>query len=272
MVKSDKIAIIAGSGRLPQLIVDKLVKESIKFIILTLSEDTEDSLKEYQHYQVAPGKIKPILEILNKEQITKITFAGYIKRPALLSLKVDSLGASLLAKIAANKIHGDNTVLSIIAKFLEEQGFLVISPNEILPSLLSPEGVMGDIRPDKMDLADISVGQDLLAKISDMDIGQAAVIENGYTLGIEAAEGTDELIIRCALLKREDGKKGVLVKMKKLNQDARLDLPAIGPTTIENIYRANLKGVAISANNSLIINSADVIKLANKYGVFVVGV
>ena len=177
-----------------------------------------------------------------------------------------------MARITASKIHGDNSALSIIAKFLEEHGLKVISPNSILPSLLTPAGILGKIKPDQDDLKDIEIGKIVLAKLSDMDIGQATIVENSYVLGIEAAEGTDSLIKRCADLKRETMRKGVLVKMKKTMQDKRLDLPTIGTNTIDYVYKANLRGIAVNTNGSIIISLPEVITLADKYGIFVIGV
>ena len=272
-LQSEKIAVIAGGGRLPQLVIDELIKQKTDFIILAMHESTDnETLARHKHYWITPGQVKPILKIMTDEKITSVVFAGHIKRPGLLSLKVDSIGASILAKIAASKIHGDNSVLSIIAKFLEEQGLKVIPPNQILPSILTPAGLLGEIKPDQDDLKDIKIGKALLATLSDMDIGQAVIVENSYVLGIEAAEGTDGLIKRCAELKREPIRKGVLVKMKKTSQDDRLDLPSIGTKTIENVYKANLKGIAITTQESIIINLTETIKLANKYGIFIIGV
>ncbi len=272
-LKSEKIAVIAGSGKLPQLIINELIKQKISFIILAIHENAdEELLRSHKHYLITPGKVKPILKTMSDEKITSVVFAGDIKRPGLLSLKVDSIGLSVMARITASKIHGDNSALSIIAKFLEEHGLKVISPNSILPSLLTPAGILGKIKPDQDDLKDIEIGKIVLAKLSDMDIGQATIVENSYVLGIEAAEGTDSLIKRCADLKRETMRKGVLVKMKKTMQDKRLDLPTIGTNTIYYVYKANLRGIAVNTNGSIIISLPEVITLADKYGIFVIGV
>jgi DUF1009 family protein len=272
-LKSEKIAIIAGSGKLPQLIIDELTKQKTSFIILAVNENTDEKLlSTHKHYRITPGQVKPILKIISDEKVTSVVFAGYIKRPGFLSLKVDSVGLSVMARIAASKIQGDNSVLSIIAKFLEEHGLKVISPNSILPSLLTPSGILGKIKPDQDDFKDIEIGKTILAKLSDMDIGQAVILENSYVLGIEAAEGTDKLIKRCADLKRETIRKGVLVKMKKITQDKRLDLPTIGTNTVDYVYKANLKGIAVNAQSSIIINLPEVTALADKYGIFVIGV
>jgi len=272
-LKSEKIAIIAGSGKLPQLIIDELTKQKVPFIILAVYENADEKLLgTHKYYRITPGQVKPILKIMSDEKVTSVVFAGYIKRPGFLSLKLDSIGLSVMARIAASKIQGDNSVLSIIAKFFEEHGLKVISPNSILPSLLTPSGILGKIKPDQDDFKDIEIGKTVLAKLSDMDIGQAVIVENSYVLGIEAAEGTDKLTMRCADLKRETMRKGILVKMKKITQDKRLDLPTIGTNTVDYVYKANLRGIAVNAHSSIIINLPEVITLADKYGIFVIGV
>ena len=107
--------------------------------------------------------------------------------------------------------------------------------------------------------------------IGEMDIGQAVIVENGYVLGMEAAEGTDALIERCGKLKREQGI-GVLVKGKKPAQEDRVDMPSIGPRTIDKLHEAGFAGVAIEAGAGLIIQKEKLLAKADKYGIFVLGV
>jgi DUF1009 family protein len=79
------------------------------------------------------------------------------------------------------------------------------------------------------------------------------------------------LIRRSFSLKREGGG-GVLVKMKKPQQDARFDLPSIGLYTVQEAISAGLKGIAAEADGGLIVEREEMIKLADQAGVFIVGV
>ena len=45
---------------------------------------------------------------------------------------------------------------------------------------------------------------------------------------------------------------GMLVKFPKKNQSLDVDLPVIGPQTINLIYQANLKGIAVSSKFTMI--------------------
>ena len=97
------------------------------------------------------------------------------------------------------------------------------------------------------------------------------MVQQGLVLGVEAIEGTDALIARCADLRRE-GPGGVLVKASKPGQERRADLPTIGRRTVEGAAAAGLRGIAVEAGASLIIDRAAVVAAADRSGLFVVGV
>jgi hypothetical protein len=104
-----------------------------------------------------------------------------------------------------------------------------------------------------------------------LDIGQAVIVQEGIVLGVEAVEGTDELINRCAGLKRQ-GRGGVLVKTSKPRQDENFDLPTIGPNTVSLCAEAGLAGIAVQAHYSLLIDPQEIADIANKRGMFVMGI
>lgn len=271
-LRNKKIAIVAGGGKLPVLVCDQLQQQHVSHIILNLQDNALDlKLQSKINYEIVAGQVKHVLEILRREEITSLVFAGHIQRPGLLSIRPDSEGIKLLAKITAERIRGDNAVLSIVAQYLKDQGFEVLSPNDIMPRLITQPGFMTKTNCTDVDMSDILLGVDVLKSLSSYDIGQAIVVENGLVLAIECSEGTDQMILRAGQVKREQGDCGVLVKMKKVGQNEQLDLPTIGVMTIENVHKAGLKGVALSAGASLIIDTPEVIRLADKYNIFIVG-
>lgn len=167
-------------------------------------------------------------------------------------------------------LSGDNELLSSIVTFLEEEGFRVAGAEEVVRELLTPEGMIGSIYPDKRAQTDIETGARIARAIGALDIGQAVMVQNGIILGVEAAEGTDGLIRRCAPLKLEE-KGGVLVKVKKPQQERRVDLPTIGVETVERLAEQGFSGVAVEAGASLILNRREVARRADALGVFVIG-
>src|SRR6202007_2353949 len=109
---------------------------------------------------------------------------------------------------------------------------------------LAPEGPLGRLVPDAQANADIARGFEIIRMLGTLDIGQAAVVQQGLVLGVEAIEGTDALLARAGGLKRE-GPGGVLVKAAKPGQERRADLPTIGLRTVANAAAAGLRGIAV---------------------------
>ena len=147
----------------------------------------------------------------------------------------------------------------------------MVGAHEVAEALLAPHGIIGRQKPSKHALKDIEYGKTIAHGIGALDIGQSIIVQDGVVLGVEAVEGTDQLIERCQALQSK-GKGAVLVKMKKPNQDARIDMPTIGVQTIINIAEAGFAGIAVEAGGTLVIDREAVIKEANQRKVFIVGI
>ena len=269
-----RIAVIAGAGEMPKLIVNALEQRGERFIVLGLKGyASEQILKHGEYISIEIEKIDFILKTLKHKLVKRVVFAGSIKRPPLTSFKLDKKAWFLLAKLGFSKLYGgDDNLMSHIVALLTREGFEVSSPEFIIPDMLAQVGNMTKRRPSSFDKQDIEMGKKVLIALGKLDIGQSVIVENGCVLGIEAAEGTDQLIQRCSKLKREGAPLGIIVKMKKLAQERRIDLPAIGTQTIQNLYDGGFQGIAIEANATLIINKKAVVSLADELKIFIVGI
>ena len=96
-----------------------------------------------------------------------------------------------------------------------------------------------------------------------LDIGQAVIVQQGLVLGVEAIEGTDELLRRCAALRR-DGPGGVLVKTEKPGQERRADRPTIGLRTVELAAETGLRGIAVEADATIVLDRDEIIGAADR--------
>ncbi|MBX3454402.1 LpxI family protein, partial [Ferrovibrio sp.] len=102
------------------------------------------------------------------------------------------------------------------------------------------------------------------------DKGQAAVVARGDIVGLEDQAGTDAMLLR--LRGNAAARGGVLAKCAKPGQERRVDLPAIGVTTLENAAAAGLSGVAVQAGAALIVDRPACMAAADRLGLFLVGV
>jgi DUF1009 family protein len=159
----------------------------------------------------------------------------------------------------------------------EREGFAVEGAHEVMDDLTLGAGPLGRIAPGPESEADIRQAVEVARAIGRLDAGQAAVVCRGLVLALEAAEGTDALLARVAdlpeaLRGRPGAAVGVLAKAPKPIQEKRVDLPTIGPATVEGVARAGLAGIVGEAGHLLVLEREAVIALADELGVFILGV
>lgn len=266
------LGIIAGSGRLPLQLIEACQSTGRDFFVLALQNYADlNALKNVPHAVVRLGAVGEAISHLRRAGATELVLAGRVQRPSFGSLRPDLLGTKLLARMGAAFLSGDDAVLRSVITFLEEEGFKVVGSNHVLHELVTPLGQLGKMAADERAQSDIALGLKVALTLGELDIGQAVIVENGYVLGVEAAEGTDALIGRCGPLKR-DAKGGVLIKVCKPGQEERVDLPTIGPDTIEKVAQCGFSGIAVQASASIILDRQTVISKADALGLFIVGV
>src|SRR5262249_45898058 len=66
--------------------------------------------------------------------------------------------------------------------------------------------------------------------------------------------------------------RGVLVKAAKRGQDRRIDLPSIGPRTVEGAARAGLAGIDVVAGSAVVAETERIGAVADRERLFVGGV
>ncbi len=266
-----ELGIIAGGGDLPEKLISACERQGIKPFVVAFKGHADPMLVQgHEHMWARLGGGGKILKVLHSHGIKDIVMIGAIRRPTLAEVRPDLKTAEFFARVGL-KALGDNDLLSLLRGFLEDEGLRVHGVHKFATELLAPEGVMGKIKPSKEDMIDIERGLEVSQNLGGLDVGQSVVVQEGLVLGVEGIEGTDALIQRCKALKRR-GRKGVLVKTCKPQQDRDFDLPTIGPKTVIQAHESKLAGIAIHAGSSLILDLDEVVKLADKYKIFVVGV
>lgn len=274
MVRWTKIGVIAGSGALPVRIAAACRARGHAFHVIRLAGLADASLDGLPGDDCAIGEVGKILRLLKAGGCDAVVFAGHVKRPDFRSLKVDWRGAALLPKLIAAGAKGDGPILNVLVETVEAEGMLVIGAEEVTNDLAALAGALGAIAPTDENRTDIKKAAAVIAALGGFDIGQGAVVANGLVLAVEAAEGTDAMLERCATLNapaRREARAGVLVKRPKPGQELRIDLPVIGPETVRQVVAAGLAGIAVEAGVALIIDRDEVVALADKAGIFVYG-
>jgi DUF1009 family protein len=230
----------------------------------------------YPHHWASFGQFGWFCRVAQREGCRDVVLIGSVVRPAIWKIRPDFKTLRLLPRIVGLLRGGDDRLLKGVAAIFEEHGFRLVGAHEIAPDILIPEGPLGRERPTARDHADIATALALLDATSPFDVGQAVVVADARVLAIEAAEGTDRMLARIAEL-RQSGRiaaatgRGVLVKAAKRGQDRRVDLPSIGPRTVEGAARAGLAGIAVVAGSTIIAEPALTGAAADRERLFVIG-
>ncbi|GJD79308.1 LpxI family protein [Methylobacterium gregans] len=277
MAESGTLVLVAGAGRLPDLVAGSLERAGRAYKVLAVRGFTERALRARADATVDLLDVGATLAILKAWGPAVVIPAGGVSRPSPAALL--NAGAALRNRAALRAIAGggDDRLLRGVLALLEENGHRVLGVHEAAPDLLCPSGVLGRHAPDAEAEPSIRAGRALLAALSPFDVGQAAVAAAERVLAVEGPEGTDRMLARARALGRKPFGSGraapgtVLVKVSKHGQDLRIDLPAIGPRTVRNAAAAGCAGIAVEAGRTLLIDRAATVAEADRRGLFLVG-
>lgn len=270
------IGVLAGSGPLPLEIAAAAIAAGRPVHIIGIQGFAPDAIESYPHSWVNLGQVGAMIRGFRQSGCADIVIAGGMRRPNLWRLKVDSGFFRCIGTVFQMTRGGDDSVLRRVVRFFELQGFRVCGAHEIAPQLLAPAGTLTRAQPDATHLAAIARGTAFINTLGVFDVGQAALANQDRILAAEGVRGTDAMLDDVATaLGPETGwatRGAVLVKLPKPGQEMRVDLPVVGPHTIDRMMHAGLAGVAVRAGQSLILEREETIRRANAAGVFVSGV
>lgn len=266
------VAIIAGAGLLPQLLV-RACADSPHTVV---AFDGVDGLDwEPQTNRVAARFEQPgaLFDALKSSGHDTVVFAGAMNRPPLDPTKFDATLLAYAPKLMLAMGQGDDAVLSIVVAMFADAGFRIARPEDIAPDLTASPGVLTQSVPTAADRKDVARASEIVAALGALDIGQGAVVAQGLCLATEALPGTDAMLQGLAHLDRArlpnpSGAAGVLYKAPKPGQSRAVDLPAVGMRTVELTAQAGLAGIAFEAHGALLIDKSAMIDAANDAGLF----
>jgi UDP-2,3-diacylglucosamine hydrolase len=270
------LAIIAGRGDLPRVLAEACIAAAQPYKVVRLARMPPDWLTPHPVIEAEFEQFGAMFAALRDTGCKAVVFAGGMDRPNLDLSKLDDKTREILPALASQMAAGDGATLRAIADIFEAEGFVIKAAQDVVPSLLAPIGPLGSITPSVADQADITRAALIVTALGSVDVGQGAVVAQGLCLGAETLQGTDvmlDFVARTAGAARPDptGAKGVMFKGPRPGQDLRMDMPAIGPSTIENAARAGLAGVAVQAGKVLILDRAATVAKADQLGLFLFG-
>ena len=260
------IGLIFGDNDFPNVILKKIKKKKIRYIIIDLSKSKKFK-RNKKSYSVAIGQFGKIIHILKKNNCKKVLFAGKVAKPNFSKLKLDFKGIYYIPRIIKASKLGDAAILKEIIGILAQNKVKTENSLKFNPELTLKKGNYSMIKPNNKDKLDIKEAIKTLNNLKQYNFSQGVVVRNRKVVSIEGKKGTEKM------LKNSKSKKfrnhGVLVKFPKKKQDLRIDLPTVGLKTLKQSKTAGLKGIVIKNKKHIFLDKNKCINFANKNRMFI---
>lgn len=268
-----RTAIIAGAGKLPLLLAEALEAAGTAPVLAEMEGFPLEGAGGRPVERFCVERLMPFLDRLHDLGVTRVLFAGAVRRPRLDPERFDPRTAQMVPRLLAAMQAGDDATLREVIAIFEEDGLAVIGAGDVAPDLVPGAGVLTRAQPTPADQRDADRAARIVVALGAADVGQGAVVAQGLCLAVEALPGTDAMLDWVAQLAgglRPDpaGAKGVLFKAPKPGQERRVDLPALGLQTLRGAAAAGLAGIAFEAGGVLLLERAEMVRLADDLGLF----
>ena len=267
MYHKDKVVgLVLGSGMLAQTLVKNCKKKKIRIHIISLENSFEleqhkpDLILEYD-------KIGNIFKYLKNNHISQVVFLGKVKKKSLYKIRPNLVTLYYLLRLSLNYNTGDGRLINKILGIFYKKKIKVLDPRIFLQKNLCTKRDKNNSKLNHF-LSNKKISEFFLLakKYSEKDLGQSVIVSNNKIILGEDKRGTDFLIRKFKDLKFRDP--AFLVKVTKPHQSLKVDLPTIGPTTVNNILAAGLKGIIVEDKKTFVENPSLTFKIIKKNKLF----
>ena len=270
------VGLLAGSGRFPILFAEAAKRQGLPVVCVGVKYEASDELRPLcdDFRVVGVSRLGRMIREFRLMDAERVVMAGKITKNVMYTpfrmfqLMPDLRMMRMWYGTISDK-RDDSILLGVIAEFARD-GIPFASALDYCPELLVNRGILTRRRPTSAEMKDVEFGWGLAKEMGRLDVGQSVAIKECAALAVEAIEGTDRCIERAGSLCRSGG--WTLVKVAKPQQDMRFDVPTIGTSTIENLRQAGGRVLAIEAHKTIVVDQADVVALADRYGLSIVAV
>lgn len=262
-----RIGIIAGSGKSPGLVLEEAKKQGYTCVVAAIKGEAEEALQDKGDvFQwIDAGEILSLVSFFNMQKIREAVFTGKVDPRRIF--KEEKLDKTTLHLLAQSRRKSPDPLIKTIIDFFSRKGIQIKDPSLFLSSFFCKKGILTETKPTPEAEKDIDFGWKIAKNIANLDIGQTVVVKKQVVVAVEGVEGTDEAIRRGGRLA---GKDTVAVKISRTAQDPRVDLPAVGLSTIEAIVEAGGRALCVEAEKMPFFQKVEAVALADENGISIV--
>jgi len=263
-----KFGLIAGNGQFPFLVLDGAKAQGVDLSVVAIKEETDPRLGELavDAAWVGIGQLGKMISYFKKRGVTKVIMAGQVKHVQIFSGAMpDMRMVKMLWRLPR---RNTDALIGGVADELSKEGIELIDSTYFIKDKLAPAGCLTRRKPTDEELANIEYGLFVAKEIARLDLGQTIVLRGRACVAVEAMEGTDEAILRAGNLAKG---RLTVVKVSNPDQAMRFDVPVVGVPTIENMVAAGATCLSITTAKTLIFDREEMIKLADRQKISIVG-
>ncbi len=263
-----KYGLIAGNGQFPFLVVEGARRAGASLAVVAIKEETDPRIDEVADKVtwVGIGQLGKMIDFFKREGVGRAIMAGQVKHVQIFS---GSLPDVRMLKMLWNlPKRNTDALIGGIADEMAKEGIELIDSTHFIKDQLAPSGPLTKRTPNETERENIEYGLHIASEIARLDLGQTIVVRAKACVAIEAMEGTDATIRRAGEL--ANGKLTV-IKVAKPDQDMRFDVPVVGVPTIETMIAAGATCLSVTAGKTLIFDREEMIKLADKHKIAIIG-
>ena len=257
------IGLFLGDGDFSKIVLNKIKSLNKKYFIIDLSKNNKFK-KDINACRISIGKFGKIISLIKENNSKKVLFAGKIIKPKFTTLRLDLKGIYYMPSIIKAAKSGDAAIIKSIINILNKEGVKVISSIFFNPELAVKTGSYTKLKPSTKDIQSIKKGVLYFNQLNNLDHVQALIIKDKKILAIEGNEGTKKMLSK---IKKKS--EGILIKLPKLQQDLRMDLPTIGLPTLKDCKKYGLKGIVLKSKKNIFLDKVKSISFANKNKIFI---
>lgn len=264
-----KYGLIAGNGQFPFLVVEGARAAGVSLAVAAIREETDPRINDVSEAVewIGIGQLGKMLSFFKRQGVEKAIMAGQVKHVQIFSGAMPDM--RMVKMLWSLPRRNTDALIGGVADELAKEGIELIDSTFFIQDQLAAEGVLTRRSPSDDERQNIEYGLDIAHRIAGLDLGQTIVIRSRACVAIEAMEGTDATIRRAGDLAKG---KLTVVKVAKPAQDMRFDVPVVGLPTVRTMVDAEATCLSITAKKTLIFDRAEMLALANKHKIAIVGI
>ena len=259
-----KIGLVAGSGSLPLLFLDRAKPKGCKVFTLAIKNEADPKIRGFSEKMLLlpAGRLSQGVKFFRENGVVEAIMLGQVRHRRLLHPRyadyIDPQMAQILTRISDKRT---TTVLEAIIDYFQQNGIHFLPSTYLLEDLLLPSGFSAGPALTEKERADVALGRKIAETLASLDVGLTVAVKDGIVLAMEAIEGTDLTMRRAGRFTEGI----VVVKVSRPSQDLRFDLPVVGPRTITTLARISGRAIAISPG-TFVLEKEKVFRLAERHG------